>query len=100
MSPYILSFDATVYVVEAVQKAAYRFIGRLAANISIHGSDIVCTITLDHSASEEAVAVVLQDFTKEVLDQQLRFIIKKETEQERNLILGLAFSRSGLQSIE
>jgi len=39
----------------------------------------------------------LENFKRELLDQQLRKQIKEETEPVRNLILAYAFSRSTLQ---
>jgi len=41
---------------------------------------------------------ILADFKKEILDQNLRLKIKRETEPMRNLILGYVFSKTGLQS--
>jgi His-Xaa-Ser system protein HxsD len=40
---------------------------------------------------------MVANFKRELLDQQLRLQIKKETEPARNLILAYAFSRTGLQ---
>ena len=91
-----LCFDRSVYSLEAVQKTAYRFIDRLAVLISQDESSIRCDITINEKLRGESSALIA-DFQKEVLDQQLRLKIKAETEQTRNLILSLAFSKSGLQ---
>jgi len=91
-----LCFDQSVYSLEAVQKAAYRFIDRLAVLISQDENSICCDITINEKLHGES-RVLIADFQKEVLDQQLRLKIKTETEQTRNLILSLAFSKSGLQ---
>jgi len=40
---------------------------------------------------------IINAFKRELLDQQLRLSIKKETEPQRNLILAYAFSKTGLQ---
>ena len=96
MSNQRLALDQSVYSLEAVQKAAYRFIDRLTILISRADTEILCEITATECLSkpfDETVA----DFKRELLDQQLRFQIKAETEPVRNLILALAFSRSGLQ---
>lgn len=92
-----LQLDSSVYLIEAVQKAAYRFIDRFAVIISSESSHILLDITFDdkHVANSEKI---LADFKKELLDQNLRIIIKAETEPMRNLILAYTFSKSGLQS--
>lgn len=94
--PKELALDKSVYSLESVQKAAYRFIDRLSILISEGDERIVCAIdplaTLSKPYEE-----VLASFKQELLDQQLRHQIKVETEGVRNLILSLAFSRSGLQ---
>ena len=92
-----LQLDSSIYSVEAVEKAAYRFINRFAAVISQEGQDILVNLTFDNnhtSMSEE----ILADFKKELLDQNLRIKIKTETESTRNLILSYTFSKSGIQS--
>lgn len=91
-----LALDSSVYSLEAVQKAAYRFIDRLTILISQIDGQILCDI--DPVANlARPLDEVLADFKRELLDQQLRSQIKAETEPVRNLILALAFSRSGLQ---
>ena len=91
-----LQLDSSVYSIEAVQKAAYRFIDRFSAVISQDGQHILINIKVDekHIASTDAI---IADFNKELLDQNLRFQIKAETEPARNLILAYAFSKAGLQ---
>lgn len=93
---YQLMLDSSVYSLEAVQKAAYRFIDRLTILISQVDAQIRCEITpmlnLPRPFEE-----IIDDFKRELLDQQLRIQIKCETEPVRNLILALAFSRTGLQ---
>lgn len=92
-----LQLDSSVYLVEAVQKAAYRFIDRFAVIISNESEHISLEITFDdkHAANADTI---LADFKKELLDQNLRVKIKAETESMRNLILAYTFSKSGLQS--
>jgi His-Xaa-Ser system protein HxsD len=46
--------------------------------------------------SEESVSHLLREFQKEVLDQDVREHIKKETESYRNLILAHTFSKTSL----
>lgn len=91
-----LELDRSIYSDEAVQKAAYRFIGRFAAVVSCADNNIVVDITFGNESSDWREQVIA-DFKKELLDQNLRLRIKTETEPVRNLILAYAFSKSGLQ---
>lgn len=92
----LLTLDESVYSLEAVQKAAYRFVDRCAVLIDRNGGCITCKITIDQRLADTSDAVVA-DFQKELIDQQLRLQIKVETADVRNLILALAFSKTGLQ---
>ena len=92
----LITFDATVYSVDAIKKAAYRSINRFAVNIAKEGNEIKCGLTFNESATEPQVKIYLDEFKKEVLDQDLRESIKKETEGVRNLILAHTFSKTGL----
>jgi len=94
---YSLRLDNSVYALEAVEKAAYRFIDRFAAVISTENDRIVIDFTFDENRAADADKI-LADFKKELLDQNLRSKIKTETEEVRNLILAYTFSRTGLQS--
>ena len=91
-----IEIDEQVYSIEAVQKAAYRFIDRLTILITKTNGKIVCDAD-PVSGTETQFESNLSNFKRELLDQQLRKQIKEETESARNLILAYAFSRSGLQ---
>lgn len=91
-----LQLDSTIYSLEAVQKAAYRFIDRLTILLSQDGDQIICDIAPILGAALPLETLV-DDFKRELLDQQLRQKIKAETADVRNLILSYAFSRTGLQ---
>ncbi len=93
---HTVTLDKSVYPLEAVEKAAYRFIDRLTIVISQSESQIMCDVS-DLTGNHTSVETVIADFKRELLDQKLRHQIKQETEPVRNLILSLAFSRSGLQ---
>jgi His-Xaa-Ser system protein HxsD len=92
----LLTFDATVYSADAIKKAAYRSIDKFAVNIAKEGNEIKCILTFKESAPDPQIKTYLDEFKKEVLDQDLRESIKKETEGVRNLILAHAFSKTGL----
>lgn len=91
-----LDLDRSVYSLEAVQKAAYRFIDRLTVLISQSEDVITCDIDVI-VGMDDFLESLVSDFKREILDQQLRVQIKNETTDVRNLILSYAFSRSGLQ---
>jgi len=91
-----LELDPKVYRLEAVQKAAYRFIDRLTILISQYEGQLVCEIE-PVTGVKTPLEGILANFKRELLDQQLRLQIKEETESARNLILAYAFSRTGLQ---
>lgn len=92
----LLTFDATVYSADAIKKAAYRSINKFAVNIAKEGNEIKCILTFKESATDPQIKIYLDEFKKEVLDQDLRESIKKETEGVRNLILAHTFSKTGL----
>ncbi|TCG05208.1 His-Xaa-Ser system protein HxsD [Paraburkholderia steynii] len=89
-----LLFDRQVYALEAIQKAAYRFIDRMAVNLHVTDTYVRCTVFVDPEVGTPDD--VIRDFQKEVLDQHLRLKIASETESIRHLILAHAFSRTGL----
>ncbi len=93
---YQLDLDKSVYPLEVVERASYRFIDRLTIVISQTDSQIWCEIDATSPAGSK-IEEIIADFKRELLDQKLRAQIKQETESVRNLILSLAFSRSGLQ---
>lgn len=98
--PALLKFDERAYSVEAVQKAAYRHMNALLVGISLCDGLIQCSIKPTSVTLGDAFDLALENFQKEVLDQQLRLKLKAETESVRNFILGIAFSRTGLQGGE
>jgi His-Xaa-Ser system protein HxsD len=91
-----LVFDSKVFPLTAIKKASYRFIDKFSADFLLLDSKIICTLNFSPSYSEAAAKFIVEDFKKEVLDQDLRIIIASETEGVRNLILAHAFSRTSL----
>ena len=90
-----LSFDATAYTADAIQRAGYRFCDRLALDLQRVNGAFECTLLFADEHADQADAIAA-DFRTEVLDQTLRERIRAETEGVRNLILALAFSNTGL----
>jgi His-Xaa-Ser system protein HxsD len=83
---------SAVYGLEIVKKAAYRFVDRASAVITIDGDNIVCTFSFSRGTNEASADGFVQDFHTELLDQDLRERIGKETAPARNAILALAFA--------
>jgi His-Xaa-Ser system protein HxsD len=94
MSERNLSFDRAANSLDAVQRAAYRFSDRMSCEIS-EGPDVIGVVMRLTEESEDPV-LVEADFRNEVLDQVLRERIRAETGDLRNLVLALAFSKTGL----
>ncbi len=92
----IVKFDKKVYGLGALKKAAYKFIDKIAVNITDNGDSFQVEMRFNNESSKEAQEYFINEFTKEVLDQDLRESIKKETEGYRNLILAHVFSRTSL----
>lgn len=91
-----LSFDERLFSVEAIQKASYKFIHLYALDMSLEAGVVSCVLTPTQEQTPEGTEHYINEFKKEVLDQHLRLKIKSETEDVRNLILGVAFSNTGL----
>ncbi len=99
-SSNLLIFDEHFFSVEAIQHAAYRFIHLYTVDFVLNENIIKCTLTPTQDMSAEGNEHYLDEFKKEVLDQHLRIKVKNETEAVRNLVLGIAFSNSGLLANE
>jgi His-Xaa-Ser system protein HxsD len=95
-----VTFDSQVYGLTAVKKAAYKYLDRFSADINVEDARINCRLTFTSSKDQRAIALIVEDFRKEVLDQDLREELKVETEAVRNLILAYAFSATAISSDE
>jgi His-Xaa-Ser system protein HxsD len=99
--PRTLVFSALVYDIAAVKKAAYRFSDVLSVEITPHSDEIECVLHfVPHLKEEGQQDQIVAAFRNEVLDQDLRSIVAKETEAIRNAILAHALSKTGLQEGE
>lgn len=96
-SNFSLSLDTRIYSLEAIKKTAYKFADRASVVISPSSeSKVVVTFATDKSISEDDRKRILNEFSTELLDQDLREIIKRETGPLRNAILAHAFSKTSL----
>jgi His-Xaa-Ser system protein HxsD len=91
-----LIYDGRLYDAQSFQKAAYRALNALTVDLKLDNGKFVCAISPNIGVDERQYLLAIQEFKKDVLDYQLRFKLKSETEQVRNLILGIAFSNTGL----
>lgn len=95
-----VSFDSRVYALPVVKKAAYRFLKEFTTEITQDGDTWACTLMFAVPVDADAIEKATRALQAEVLDQDLRASIARETEPTRNAILALAFSRTGLQGSE
>jgi His-Xaa-Ser system protein HxsD len=94
MTEHSLSFERSGHSLDAVQRAAYRFSDRLSCDIAEGPATIDVRVHIAEGTDEPGE--ILADFRNEVLDQVLRERIRNETGDVRNLVLALAFSKTGL----
>ncbi len=90
----VVTFQAAVSPLGAVQQAVYRMSDRLSCDLTLGEGSIRCCLHFrpDISAVDDLVA----EFRNQVLDETLRLRVREETREVRNLILALAFSNTGL----
>jgi His-Xaa-Ser system protein HxsD len=99
--PRTLSFPLKIFGVETVKKAAYRFSDMLSVEIVLQPDATECILHFPADYTDEAQCdSVVAAFRSEVLDQDLRSIVSKETEATRNAVLAFALSKTGLQGGE
>jgi His-Xaa-Ser system protein HxsD len=93
----VLSIDTRLYSLEAVKKTAYKF-AAVTSIILQPKTDQVISVLFNFigAHAQNDPERVISDFCNELLDQDLREIIRRETTPVRNLILAHAFSRSPL----
>jgi His-Xaa-Ser system protein HxsD len=96
----VVTLDSKVFSLIAVKKAAYKFLRNFSVDISLQSDLIHCELSLSSCISDEERDLLVEDFRKEILDQDLRERLKSETEAVRNVILAYAFSKTGLISDE
>lgn len=91
-----LEFDSRIYSVDTLQRAALKFTDACSFDFRLRGDIAEVAIAPLNEAYTLKVDPLVASFRNEVLDQHLRSIIAKETENERNLILAYAFSNTKL----
>ena len=92
-----LEFPREAFGIEALKRAAYRFLDRFSVELTTEENQYVCLVTFREAKSSLEEKKLITQFRDELLDQDLRRTIAEETAAERNAILAYAFSKTGLQ---
>lgn len=90
MKEGLIEFDSHVFSLDTIKKTLYRFSDKCSFDIAM--KDNIITVVFQAKTEEDWIGKI----KNEVLDQDLRDIISKETENIRTLILANAFSNTGL----
>lgn len=90
MKEDIITFDAHVFSLDTVKRALYRFSDKCSFDVQI--KDNIITVTFQTKLQDDWIDRI----KNEVLDQDLRDTLSKETANIRTLILANAFSNTGL----
>lgn len=94
-SGHLLRIDSAVFDLRTIKETAYRFADKFSIDIMQEGNEYLITMIPLHAETFDPIALE-NHFRQELIDQDLRRIIREETANVRNLILANAFSRSGL----
>lgn len=90
-----LEFDAAIYRLSAIKKAAYKFGDRFHIQpLTVENGWV--RVVLKPKGSIENPEFLLGEFCNEVLDQELRESVAVETRPVRDLLLAQAFSATSL----
>ncbi len=84
-------FDTLIVSVNAIKKAAYRYADSWTASFMVSDEHKV-EVTFTPIAESKNCRLDLTRFENEVLDQELREIVAKETQSIRDVLLAQAFS--------
>lgn len=93
-------FGAQVFRLSAIKKAAYKYIDQFSCEITLQEAEVLCAIQFKSGIDESTRLWLVEEFRKEVLDQDLREQVRDETAAVRNLILAHTFSKSGIVTNE
>ncbi len=95
-----LEFEKKLFSLVAIQKATYRLSGFFNMDVKTINNSYEITLNKNKQTSDEGFSYAIEEFKKYVNDEQLREKLKQETEPIRNLILGIAFSKTNLKQDE
>ena len=91
----VLRVSTAIYSIDAAKRAAYALMGQMSVLLEDGDGEIVCRLRTKNKSADPGKLEEL--FLEELVDQDLRLSIEARTEPLRSVILGLAFSRTGLQ---
>jgi His-Xaa-Ser system protein HxsD len=91
-----LSFGNSVFSLDTVKRALYRFADRCSFDIRLLDGQIEVTLHVASNVPCSMIDELCSRIRNEVLDQDLRDTVSKETANIRTLILANAFSNTGL----
>lgn len=91
-----LHFDSNVFSLETIKRALYRFADVCSCDIELTDQQIRVTLHTATTANLVNADDLCARIRNEVLDQDLRDTISKDTANIRTLILANAFSNTGL----
>lgn len=94
-SGHLLRIDSNIFDLRTIKETAYRFADKFTVDIKQVGNEYLISILPLHEENFDATSFE-NHFRQELIDQDLRRVIREETANVRNLILANAFSRSGL----
>lgn len=91
----VVDFSLAAFSVEAIKRAAYALMASYDIGLQVDDGRVRCA--LKAARPDVDLTHAERDLRREVVDQDLRISIEHKTEGYRDLILGLAFSKTGLQ---
>jgi len=90
MNEDVITFDANVFSLDTIKRALYRFTDKGTFDIQV--KDNIISVQVQFKAPDDWASKI----KNEVLDQDLRDTLSKETTNIRTLILANAFSNTVL----
>lgn len=92
-----IQFDPKIYSLDTIKKASYKFTDRCSFEFqAIAEEKILVSVNFLFSPDVASQNDIINQIHNEILDQDLRQTVARETEQVRNLILANAFSNTKL----
>jgi His-Xaa-Ser system protein HxsD len=91
-----LSFDTNVFSLDTIKGTLYRFADQCSFDIQVSDAQITVALYVSDDIPESAIDELCSGIRNEVLDQDLRDTISRETANILTLILANAFSNTSL----
>lgn len=90
-----IQYSTNLYNLEAYKRAAHALMAQIDVRIILSDGSIICELSSRNQ--DDDIDSLARLFERELIDQDLRITLYNKTSGYRNAILGLAFSRTGLQ---